>query len=359
MKSLRALFVVATASMALAMAHAQGKPLGVGDPAPKFEVETWVKGKPFKIEKGKAYIVEFWATWCGPCKATIPHLSELAKKFKGKIDVVGVSLFEHKPAYVDLVKAFVKEMGDKMDYAVGTGPDGSGMSKTWMDAAQQQFIPTAFVINKDSKIAFIGSPTGLDENVLNSILGGKLIPSKSAAAAPPQPPTQAQKDMQAALGKVSKAMEAKDAAALDSSYFEFIKKYPATELGLAEGLFTDTLEFDEKLAYKIAKHATEGMGKDQPIFLNQIAWAIVEHENKWKTPDYKYALDLASRAAAATQEEDYNILDTWALAHWRLGNKKDAVFVQEKAVKAMKADPNAAEDTKKELMERLELYRKG
>ena len=69
---------------------APGQLLGVGDPAPKLAVKSFVKGEPIKsLEPGKVYVVEFWATWCGPCRVTIPHLTELQKKH---VDVVFVGV---------------------------------------------------------------------------------------------------------------------------------------------------------------------------------------------------------------------------------------------------------------------------
>lgn len=70
-------------------ATAADNPLAVGDPAPKLKVGKWVQGEPVtEFARDKAYIVEFWATWCGPCRVSIPHLNEIWQKFKDKDLVV-------------------------------------------------------------------------------------------------------------------------------------------------------------------------------------------------------------------------------------------------------------------------------
>src|SRR6185503_14721465 len=128
------------------------------------EVSKWVQGEPVKdFENGKAYIVEFWATWCGPCVATIPHVNELHQKFKDKgLVVIGQNVFENDTSKVE---PFIKKMGDKMTYRVALdvteGANKGAMGDTWMKAAGQNGIPTAFVVNKEGKIAWIGHPANL------------------------------------------------------------------------------------------------------------------------------------------------------------------------------------------------------
>ena len=106
----KSLFALAAFAMfAGSEPRAQAEGLGLGDPAPPLTVSKFVKGtKVDKFEPGKIYVVEFWATWCGPCKVSIPHLTELQEKQKD-VTFIGVSVWENDP---ELVEPFVQEMGD-------------------------------------------------------------------------------------------------------------------------------------------------------------------------------------------------------------------------------------------------------
>ena len=135
------------------------------------------------IQPQHVYIVEFWATWCGPCRASIPHLNELWQKFKDKgVVAIGQDVWEQDDS---AVAPFVKKMGDQMTYRVALDDksqekDGA-MAVTWMKAADQNGIPTAFIVNQQGRIAWIGHPMELDEKLLNDILAGHYDVDKAAA----------------------------------------------------------------------------------------------------------------------------------------------------------------------------------
>lgn len=159
--------------------------LKIGDPAPKLAASKWVQGEAVKgFDKGTAYIVEFWATWCGPCKTSIPHLNELHNKYKSKgLVVIGQDVWERDESKVE---PFLKEMGEKMTYRVALdtkadAKDAGTMATTWMKAAGRNGIPAAFVVDKNGTIAWIGHPMQLKEETLDSILDGKWDLKKALA----------------------------------------------------------------------------------------------------------------------------------------------------------------------------------
>jgi thiol-disulfide isomerase/thioredoxin len=168
----RMLALVACAGLT-ACAPMTGAKLNLGDPAPKLQVAKWVQGEPVKeFEAGKAYIVEFWATWCGPCKVSIPHLNELHEKFKDKgLVVIGQDCWERDETEV---APFIKTMGAQMTYRVALDDKSNdkegAMAGTWMKAAGRDGIPSAFVINKQGRIEWIGHPMELTEKQLEAIL---------------------------------------------------------------------------------------------------------------------------------------------------------------------------------------------
>lgn len=154
-----------------AFAQEDLKPLTIGDPAPAFKSDGHIKGdKITELKKGQTYVVEFWATWCGPCIAVFPHLSELTKKYEGKITTVSVNTWDYprdkaesKEDHTKRVQEFVEKQGEKMSYNIILDDAKDTMATTWMRAAGQNGIPSAFIVNEEGIIAWIGHPATMDK----------------------------------------------------------------------------------------------------------------------------------------------------------------------------------------------------
>jgi thiol-disulfide isomerase/thioredoxin len=213
-------------ALVIATLSAEAK-LTVGDPAPKLQVAKWVQGDPVTaFDTNHVYIVEFWATWCGPCRSSIPHLNELWQKFKDRgLVAIGQDMAEPDDSGV---APFVKKMGDQMTYRVALddkSQETNGfMSVHWMKAAEQNGIPTAFIVNQQGRIAWIGHPMSLNEQTLEDILAGHFDITKFAAEYERQQQVQAQK-MELSK-KLRTALKNKDWDAADAALADLEKTTP-------------------------------------------------------------------------------------------------------------------------------------
>jgi thiol-disulfide isomerase/thioredoxin len=138
-----------------------------GDTAPDFALKG-PDGKEVTLAslKGRVVLLDFWATWCGPCKQAMPGVQKLSEKYKGKpVSVFGVNAFEHGPA---------QRAGDYMaknSYTYGLLVEGDTLAKQYGIAS----IPTFILIGPDGKILHIGVgfEEGADEQ-LGSIIDKAL-----------------------------------------------------------------------------------------------------------------------------------------------------------------------------------------
>ena len=151
--------VPAMADGETAAAHNPGTKLDIGSPAPEFKVAAWIQGEPVTgFEAGKTYLIECWATWCGPCVAQIPHMNGLHQKYADKgLVVIGMNVSDGP---LKRIEKFVGDRRDKMSYRVAfDGPKDGFFVKHWMDAAGVRPIPHTFVV-RDGK----GVPTEKGKN---------------------------------------------------------------------------------------------------------------------------------------------------------------------------------------------------
>lgn len=344
--------------------------IGVGDKAPAIKVAKWAKGKPFdKFQPGDVYVVEFWATWCGPCKESIPHLTELAKKYKGKVNFTGVSIWEAEPGKLDAatiakVDKFVKDMGDKMDYNVAIdGPEGT-MAQTWMKAAGRDGIPAAFIVDQTGTIAWIGHPMTDLDTVLAKVVEGTYDVKAAKVQADKEAKERAEmraiqegiaKDMGEVAGLMQDGKGKEAVVKLDA----VIEKYPRFRPELLNVKFEMLLEVDEPAAYAHAQKHYLAEWKDNATLLNQVAWTIIEGKAPVTKPDLNLAVKIAERAVEVSKSQDPMILDTLAFGLWKTGAKARATELQTKAVELMKNRTDIPDDIRKEITDRLELFKKG
>jgi thiol-disulfide isomerase/thioredoxin len=96
--------------------------------------------------KGKVLVLDFWATWCGPCRSEIPAYVSLQKKYGQEgLAIVGVSLDEEGPGRAGLVRKFMRKF--EMNYTVVFAGDDTAAAFGGIDA-----IPTTFLIDRDGNI---------------------------------------------------------------------------------------------------------------------------------------------------------------------------------------------------------------
>jgi thiol-disulfide isomerase/thioredoxin len=175
MKRLTILVLVVAAATMFGVAQATQAAALVGKAAPEVSAQDWLNSPPLALQalRGKIVVVEFWATWCPPCRTSIPHLIELYKKFSAQ-GVVIMGLTDEPKAKVE---PFAKEMG--MIYPVGCGSRSSG-------AYGVTGIPHAAIVDTAGNIVWEGHPMQPDfESTLEAQI--KKTPPKVSQTKGPTP----------------------------------------------------------------------------------------------------------------------------------------------------------------------------
>lgn len=330
--------------------------------APTFKVESMVKGEAPDLSSG-LHVVEFWATWCGPCKMNIPHLTEMAHKYKGKVDVTGVDVSESGPDKLAKVKAFVADMGEKMDYNIAYDGDTKAMDSGFMKAANQRGIPTAFLV-KDGQIIDIevGYPMPGLEKAIDEVLAGKFDVAKAKADYDKRTAEEAeyerkQAEQMKALQPAMTAMRAKKYDEEMSALAKVQTTDPMMKMQVASMRFDALVRSGSPKVMDEAKTILAGPTGKQAMMLNSYAWSIVDPAAKVPNPDYAAALMLAKAAAEASAMKDPDILDTYAVALFKTSHTSEAIDVETKAIELKKAAKEADPATLKEMQGRLDEFK--
>ena len=128
----------------------------VGQKVPDLKL-NYLSSKPDTT--GKPMVLEFWATWCGPCRTSIPHLNALHQKYKEKgLVIIGVTEEDNQT-----IRRFTKSV--PMEYHPATDRNGK-LSKEFAI----QGIPHALLVNKSGEIVWEGHPMSLKESEIEKVL---------------------------------------------------------------------------------------------------------------------------------------------------------------------------------------------
>jgi thiol-disulfide isomerase/thioredoxin len=306
----------------------EGPSLKVGDAAPALKATKWLQGAEVKeFTPGKIYVVEFWATWCGPCIVMMPHMAHMQAEYKDKgVTFIGFTSKDPNNT-ADKVATFVTKRGPKLGYTFAYADDRD-TNDAWMKASGQGGIPCSFVVDQKGKIAYIGHPMFLGE-VLPKVVEGTWKAEQDAAEV---------KKLEEETNKVFEAIGGEDAEAGLKALSDFQAKRP----GLAGipyfvapklHLMLKAKKFDEakKMAEGLVKQAA---ADEDAIMLRSVAGVLATPEAKGQKELTDLSLKAADALLKAAGDKDPLAFLAVAEIYFAAGDKAKARELGQKAVDA-------------------------
>jgi len=294
--------------------------LSVGDTAPGFSIEEWVKGDEQTLQNGKVYLVEFFATDKGRLQRTVPMLSELQEEFGDRgLIVIGVSEQE-----ADDVKRWARSQGEKLGYTVAVDRRGV-TTREWMSKAGRDTVPTAFIVDRKSKIAYIGDTLSEElATILEKVLRGRFAPTLDR---------QARQKLDAAR----RHRRVKSWRMAKQRYDEIIDLDPSVFAEVAlerfEMMLVDMADRDEAYRYLQNELMAKRFVKD-PEALKDIAEKItLDRKITPENRDLDVALEAATALHQLAGKADWRSLTTLALVHFHRQEFQQAIGLQYRAWK--------------------------
>ncbi len=329
----------------------QGAPaptLTIGDAAPALGSVSWVQGDAVTgWDKGTVYVLDFWATWCGPCIKTIPELNALSKTYADKkVKFIGVAIWAQdgmKP-----VADFVKEKASDMTYTIAEDKDGA-VAAAFMAATGSESIPTVMIINADGRLAWVGHPLNGMPKALGEIVEGKYDVDGAA--------NKAKRQQQVARDAEPLLMEANSLAA-EGKWDEAIERvdrliamdFQVGQLSMAKFQVLMGPLNKPKDAYAYLDKAIDGPLADEWMLLNQVAW-VISSAPELQDRDLGVARKAIDRAVVVSGGKDAAVLDTQARVFFAQGDIAKAVEAQTRALTFADAT------IRDEMQEQLDTYK--
>jgi thiol-disulfide isomerase/thioredoxin len=315
--------------------------LAVGDAAPPLKIKEWVRGDAVNLAKEaskRIHMIEFWATWCPPCKQSVPLLTDFQKKHAKDLVVIGVTDADPFRNSVTEIRDFVKEYGDKMAYTVAIDDDGA-TTKAYMPS-EVAGIPQAFLVGRDGKVVWQGSP--LDpalEKVIPDVISGKYDLSKAKKAA------ELEQEVTRRFQTLDMAYQLGQIEAVWEGVVDILRIDPANETAMQ--ILTSLYTEEAKKAEPFRRWARDHIGKHKTdaAAMTRLAQVLCDNPDlSTRTPDL--ALEAAKAAYDASQQREAAAVSVYGRALYQVGDLDRAISLQKDVI-------SLVSDKDKELAERI------
>ena len=300
--------------------------LGVGDQAPPLVITDWVKGDPVDLRReagGRIHMVEFWATWCPPCKASVPRLTQFQQKFKDDLTIIGVTAPDDRGNTPSAIRRFAKKQGPNMHYTVAIDKD-MATTNAYMGAAGVVAIPHAFIVGKKGTILWQGSPLdpSLDQ-ILAEVVDGSYDLNRAKVQAEVERRFQAL-DYSAQMGQWS---------AVWDGLIGILQLDPANAVAmelLMQVYISQTRDVD---AFRAWAGAHIAANRGNALAMQRLAATLSANGDlTTRMPDL--ALEAARAAYEASAGRDARSILVYARAVYQIGDLDRAIALQEEALTA-------------------------
>ncbi len=325
--------------------------LSLGDAAPALTNVNWLKGEPVKEwQKGQIYVLDFWATWCGPCIRSMPHIAKIQSEYGPKgVNVIGVAVWPRpgmKPT-----KAFVEAQGERINYRIAEDIANRTASAI-LEPLGIGGIPTVLVVDQQGRLAWQGHPMSGLTKAIDEMLAGTYDVSGLADRA------RKEREVEAKAMKIIGELQA---AQVQRDWDELARQADRLlELDSENYFQAGVMKYMVLLKQKPDRAAAAAAGRALvagPFAKNSDALQMLSNVIAYSEEiddadrDLELALSAADAANALVNERDADVIVTIAKIHSLKKDYTKAIAYQNKAIELSDLDPEAQEAMKEDLDE--------